>query len=38
MGRERDRQRTQEYGPYQIKYDHAPYIPEEYPSHEEDKP
>lgn len=38
MGRERDRQRTQEYGPYQIKYDHAPYIPEEYSSREEDKP
>jgi hypothetical protein len=35
MGREKDRKRAREYGPYQIKYDHAPYIPHEYTSHEE---
>ena len=38
MGRERDRQRAQEYGPYSIKYDHAPYIPQEYSAHDKQVP
>ena len=38
MGRERDRQRAQEYGPYSIKYDHAPYIPQEYSVHDKQVP
>ncbi|HXK29007.1 MAG: hypothetical protein A3G40_03245 [Deltaproteobacteria bacterium RIFCSPLOWO2_12_FULL_57_22] len=34
MGREKDRQRAREDGPYSIKYDHAPYIPQEYSARE----
>jgi hypothetical protein len=36
MGREKDRKRAREFGPYEIKYDHAPYIPHEYSPREED--
>ena len=38
MGRERDRRRAREYGPYPIKYDHAPYIPQEYSAHDKEVP
>lgn len=32
MGREKDRRHAQEYGPYTIEHNHAPYIPHEYSS------
>jgi len=38
MGREKDRRHAQEYGPYTIKYDHAPYIPQEYSAHDKEVP
>ena len=38
MGREKDRRHAQEYGPYTIKYDHAPYIPQEYSAHDKQVP
>lgn len=30
MGRDRDRAKAKVFGPYPIRYDHAPYIPDEY--------
>jgi NADPH-dependent glutamate synthase beta subunit-like oxidoreductase len=38
MGREKDRGHAREYGPYSAKFDHAPYIPQEYSAREKQVP
>ena len=38
MGREKDRGHAREYGPYSAKFDHAPYIPQEYFAREKQVP
>ena len=38
MGREKDRGHAREYGPYSAKFDHAPYIPQEYSGDEKQVP
>jgi len=38
MGREKDRGHAREYGPYSAKFDHAPYIPQEYSGGEKQVP